>query len=252
MNLATLIKIEIIKIRRTLLFYLCVGSPFLIIILMFFIFYVEGEPVMAHADTGNWRFMAKLVQTYWGLLFLPLFITLQSALLAGIEHKGNLWKLLYAQPVRKLDILCAKYAIGFLIMAISQMLLFPLTIVMGLVLRVLVPGLGLESTIPVLDIFILNATVLGLSIMIIAIQIWVSLRWSNFVTAVSLGIAATVSGVIVVGSDVANYYPWTMPGLIANHFFRHPYPWSNLAYSFGAGILLILFGLLVLHSREDY
>lgn len=252
MNLIELVKIELIKVKRTLLIYLCVGSPFLITIMMFFIFFIGGEDILNQADSGNWQYLAKIVQTYWGILFLPLFVTLQTALLAGLEHKGRLWRLLYTQPVRKLDILCAKYSIGFLVITISQALLFPLTIILGMLLRELAPGLELESTIPLQDILVLNATVLGLSFLLIALHIWISLRWGNFVTAVSLGIGATVSGVVVTGSDIAYYYPWAMPGLLANHFYRSAFPWSNLAYSLGVGTLVILFGLLDLLNREEY
>lgn len=252
MNLIKLIKIELIKVKRTLLLYLCIGAPFLITIMMFLIFYASGEDLMVHADTGNWQFFAKVVQTYWGLLFLPLFITLQTALLAGLEHKGKLWTMLYAQPVRRLDILRAKYTIGFLVIMISQTLLFPLTLIAGLLLRTLVPELGLETTIPVIDILILNGTVFGLSILMIALHAWISLRWSSFVTSVSLGIGATVSGVVVMGSDIAYFYPWAMPGLLANHFYRSEFPWINLIFSLGLGILIILFGLLDLQAREEY
>ena len=252
MNLAALIKIELLKVKRTLLFYLCVGMPILATTMMFFIFYFDDGSLMKFADMGRWLFVAKFVQTYWGLFFLPLFVTLQTALLAGLEHRGNLWTLLYTQPVRKLNILIAKYIVGFLVIVVSQALLFPLTIIMGLILQNTAPGLELEAAIPLIDILILTFTVLGLSSLMIAIQIWVSLRWSSFVTAVSIGIGATVSGAVVVGSDFAYFYPWALPGLLANQFCRSEYPWSYLGYSLSACTLVILFGMLDLLGRENY
>jgi len=241
---------EFLKIKRTLLFYLCVGAPLVICGIMFMVFYTGGEDLMAQADGNRWFFFAELVQTYWALLFLPLFITLQSALLSGIEHNGRMWKLLYAQPVRKLDILWGKLLAVFLVIGVSQALMLPLTLAGGVLLAKLNPSLGLEASIPIGQIALLDLTVYGLAVLAISLHAWVSLKWENFVTAVTFGIIATVSGVIVMNSSIARFYPWAMPGLIANHFFSESFPWTNLAYSLGAGIIVILCALLDLIRQE--
>ena len=250
MVLMKLLNLEWIKVRRTLLFYLCIGAPFLISIIMFAIFYSSGEILLAKNDGNVWLFFSKFIQTYWAFFFLPLFITLQAALMAGLEHHGEMWNLLYTQPVRRLDILRAKFLFNFILLAISQLLLIPATIGMGLILRELNPALGFESIIPIGKILLLDVSVFGFAFLAIAVQVWASLHWHNFVTAISIGVIATISGVIMVESQIASYYPWTMTGMLANNFFEHAFPWMNLAYSLALGILVILFGLLDLVSKE--
>ncbi len=124
---------------------------------------------------------------YWGIFSCPVH-TLQTALLAGIEHNGKMWTLLFAQPVRKVDILWAKVAIAFIVIGISQTLMLPLTLAGGLLLRRLNPALGFEPIIPLAQIALLDGVVYILSFIAIALQVWVSLKWM-LVTAVRLIIA---------------------------------------------------------------
>jgi hypothetical protein len=247
-----MLKVEWIKVRRTLSFYLCIGAPLLITVIMFLLFYSEGESVMVWAEGDRWLHFAKMIQTYWAFFFLPLLITLQTALMAGIDHRGQMWNLIYTQPVRRLDVLRAKFFSCFFIMGVSQMLLCPLTIAAGQILRVVNPALGLGDQIPVGEILLLNATVFGLSFLAMAIQIWISLHWDSFITAVSSGVIATVTSIVMANSKIAKFYPWAMPGLLANHYFRMDYPWINLLYSLGVGLLVILAGLLDMVSKETY
>jgi len=246
------IQIEFLKIKRTLLAYLCIGSPLIISCIIFLYFFADGAGIMVQTEGSRWLFYAELLQTYWGIFFLPLFITLQTALLAGIEHNGKMWKLLFAQPVRKLDILWAKILIAFIMIGISQALLLPMTLAGGVLLRHFNPALGFEPVIPVSQIVLLDLTVFGLSFIAISLHAWVSLKFESFVTAVSFGIIATVSGVIVINSPIAAYYPWAMPGLIASHLFEADFPWEKMAYSLGAGIIIVLAGLLDLVNQESY
>lgn len=251
-NILDLLKVELIKIRRTLLYYLCLGAPVLISIFMFFIFCYGGEDLANQSDEDMWLFFTRLTLTYWGLFFLPLFVTLQSALLAGIEHKNRMWKMLYAQPARKLDILTAKFLAEFIVIGTSQILMIPLTILSGLILRKLNPNLGFTPEIPLGIIVLLNLVVIELSFLIITLHTWASLKWENFVTSITAGFVATVSGVIVMNSDIAAFYPWAMPGLIINHIFRWDIPWINMAYSLGLGIIIMLIGLLDLYRKEVF
>jgi hypothetical protein len=247
-----ILSIEFLKIKRTLLFYLCVGAPLIIFCIFFLYFLTEGGEILAQAEGSRWLYYAKLMQTYWGIFFLPLFITLQTALLAGTEHNGKMWKLLFAQPVRQVDILWAKVAIAFIVIGISQALMLPLTLTGGLLLGRLNPALGFEPVIPLAQIALLDGVVYVLSFIALALQVWVSLKWESFVTAVSFGIIATVSAIIVVNSSIATFYPWTMPGLIANRFFDGKFPWSNLFYSLGFTAIVLLASLLDLMRKETY
>ena len=90
----------------------------------------------------------------------------------------------------------------------------------GLVLRQVRPDMGLEASIPLQSIleFVLLSYVT--SWLIIAVHTWIGMRWSSFVVAMSVGVAATVVTVIVVQSDYGLYYPWTLPATVTLDLMR--------------------------------
>ena len=245
-----LINVEWLKTRRTLQFYLCLGLPLLLSGIMFFIFHSNSSRLITQSGENRWLFISKMVQTYWSLFFLPFYITLETALQAGLEHNGQMWKLIFSMPVLKLSLVRAQYALNYVIIGISQILLIPFTMGICFLLKKTNPQLGIESEIPIIKILLLDLTVYGLSFLIITIHNWIAYHWENFVPAIGAGIAATVSGVILIGSPVAEYYPWTMPGLIADHFYENGFPWINLGYSLGLGIVIMLFSWIDLMNRE--
>jgi lantibiotic transport system permease protein len=57
------------------------------------------------------------------VLALPLFITLEVALLAGLEHGQDHWKDLFVLPIPRWTIYTAKLATAALLLALSLVLL---------------------------------------------------------------------------------------------------------------------------------
>jgi hypothetical protein len=54
---------EFLKLKRTLLVYLCVGSPLIISCIIFLYFFVDDGTVMAQVVGSRWLFFAELLQT---------------------------------------------------------------------------------------------------------------------------------------------------------------------------------------------
>jgi hypothetical protein len=146
---------------------------------------------------------------------LPLFVTLETALLGGLEHANHQWKHLFALPLARWTVYVAKLIVGAGLIGLSMVVLVGLTVLSGLTLRVLKPGLGFEAPIPLAQFLHVTGLVYLAAWLIISVHTWVGLRWRSFVVAMGVGIAATVVAVMVVESDWAGYYPWTLPGLIA-------------------------------------
>lgn len=155
---------------------------------------------------------------FWSLLVLPLFVTLETALLSGLEHRSNQWKYLHALPVSRWSIYASKFLLGASIIGLGILALVGFTIVAGLLFRFLKPGLGFEAPVPWAMMAKYAATVYISSWLMIAIQSWVGLRWFSFVVATSFGIVMTISGMIFVNTGWGRLYPWAIPGLIANGF----------------------------------
>lgn len=64
--------------------------------------------------------------------------------------------------------------------------------------------------------------------------------WASFVVFLAVGIIGIMSGVLVMNSDRANYYPWAMPELIANNFLEIGLPISQLILNLVRGIILFI------------
>ena len=107
--------------------------------------------MMDFANGEPWLWHMKFTLTLWGLFVLPLFVTLETALLAGWEHSNDTWKLLYAQPVHRWMVITAKQFSGLVLLGISHLFLGLAVISTGLLLRQIRPELGLDAPVPWLE-----------------------------------------------------------------------------------------------------
>ena len=87
-------------------------------------------------------------------------------------------------------------------------------------------------------------------VLIIAIHTWVSTRWRSFTVAVSVGMAATVAGFLIMQSQKYGiYYPWSLPvQVFASEGERRGF--AVVAGLVGGG-LVSLAGLWNFVRRED-
>ena len=122
------------------------------------------------------------------------------------------------------------------------------TILSGLGLRLIVPGLGFEDPVPWLETLKWIGLAYLASWLIIAIHTWVSLRWHSFVVATAVGIGAMVVGVVLFQSDWGLWYPWTLPGLVAYDVAEGLAPVSGLLLgSLGGLVVANQGGLNIVH-----
>lgn len=204
---------EALKIRGTLALWMCLIAPATVVTLyvlqLTFVSY-DTRPPMAAADA--WKAFAGGALALWILLMQPLFVTLEAALLAGLEHGNHQWKHLLALPLpRGVHYLAKLLALtGMVALAIIALCL--LIALGGWVLGYLQPNFGIGGAPP--WAFLLPRMAQGFlaALLMVALQIWVSIRWRSFTVAVSFGMVATVAGYLIGQSArFAHWYPWTMP-----------------------------------------
>jgi hypothetical protein len=185
----------------------------------------------------------------WAFLMLPLFITLESALLAGLEHGERQWKHLLALPLprgahylAKLVALAAMVALAFLVLV----LLIPLG---GLLLPWFQPAFGIAGP-PPWEYLLLTAGQAYLAcLLVVAISCWVAVRWSSFTVAVSVGMTATVMSFLISQSErYGHWYPWSMPVQV----LAGKGQWVEFVLVAGTcgGLAVALLGLLDFGRRE--
>jgi len=113
----------------------------------------------------------------------------------------------------------------------------------GLFLRMVVPGLGLEAPVPWFALLRYVGLAFVASWLIIAIHTWVALRWHSFVVASTVGIIAMVVAVFIFRSDDWNiWYPWTLPGFVANSVEEGVMPLRELLLGGLGGVVVALLG----------
>jgi len=212
-DLGAALSAETLKTKRTLALRLAFVAPLLVVFLEFLIFWQHGAKA-GRSGRGIWVSFMQNSLVLWQLLMVPLFVTLQTALLAGLEHSNKNWKHLFALPVSRQAIYSAKQLVALALIGISTHVLWVAVIAAGLVLRLLMPGIGFEAPVPAWRILQFALLSYVCSWLIIAIHTWVAMRSSSFVMAMGVGVAVTIVAVIALQSEYNVYYPWTLPAVV--------------------------------------
>jgi hypothetical protein len=142
---------------------------------------------------------------------LPLFITLETALINGIEHGGNQWKHLFALPLPRHTIYLAKLFTAQALVALSTFALCVMIVLSGLALGKLRPEMANVGPIPFFWILQHAALVWLASWLILAIHMWVSIRWSGFALSLGVGIGGVFFALFAASAKMGKFYPWLLP-----------------------------------------
>ena len=210
---------ETLKMKRTIALWMIAISPAVVVILLFFAAYQTPFSTLNRNGAGSkWLPLAHLALRVWAALMMPLFIALETALVAGLDHSGNQWKILLARPVPRWTLYIAKLIVVTAMTAAGTLTLLCGILLDGTILPLVQPELHFGAPVPWATIFREGACVLGLSFPALAIQHWVSLRWRSFPVAIGTGIVALVGGLFAVAMSQQTggwpeYFPWALPML---------------------------------------
>lgn len=204
---------ELLKLRGTLAAWMCLIAPATVVALYVLqVSFSKIVPSSADNAAESWFFFTQSILVLWSFLMLPLFVTLQSALLAGLEHGDGQWKHLLALPVpRRVHYLAKLLLLTAMVLAafVVLLLLIPLG---GWLLMLLKPAFGLHGMPPWTGLITSAAASFAAAWMIIALQTWIAIRWRSFTVTVAVGMSATVVGFLVGQSErFGPWYPWSLP-----------------------------------------
>lgn len=242
MSLARALVAEKLKLKRTLALWLAPLAPLVIIGLQLAIVLESQNYYRKQNLDSAWAQYGEQTVFLWTVLMLPLFITLETALLAGLEHGNRQWKHLYALPIPRGAVYAAKQISGMVLIALSMVSLYILLVLSGLGMRLVAPGLGFEAPVPWMQLLQYVGLAYLTSWLIISFHTWVALRWHSFVVASAVGIVAMVVGVILFQSDWGQWYPWTMPGLVTYQLVEGHGVIAQLLAGVVGGVVIALAG----------
>jgi len=203
---------EALKLRGTLALWMCVIAPATVAalyMLQMVVMDYDKRPTMPPDEA--WKMYAQAVLALWTILMLPLFVTLEAALLAGLEHANQQWKHLLALPLKRSAHYLAKSLALTGLVALSMLVLCLLIPAGGWLLDVLQPRFGIGGPPPMRFILSHAGIAFGAALLMVALQGWIALRWRSFTIAVASGMTATVVGYLVGQSErFGHWYPWSM------------------------------------------
>jgi hypothetical protein len=242
---------ESLKLKRTLALRMALLAPLAMTIYIVVAWLLGGEDMMPASAESAWHEFIQVTSIFWTLLMLPLFVTLQTSLMGGIEHRNQGWKHLYALPLPRWTVCLAKQIVTAGLMALSHAALVGFTAAGGCLLWLLRPGLGFHAAIPWRELVLRAAVAYLASGTILAIHTWVGLRWRSFAAAMAVGMVLTVAGMVMINSAWGSTYPWALAGGIINGMGKGE-PFRLFEFLFGALGGLLLTPLACWHiARRD-
>jgi len=240
---------ETLKLKRTLAVWMVLIAPSVVVGLNFAMLVDRGGQYLMQAN-AVWPEWEKNILVFWALLMLPLFVTLETALLGGVDHSSQQWKHLYALPIPRGAICAAKLIVAVSLIGASTLVLWGETIGAGLLLGVVRPQIPLRGPIPAWELLQPILLIYLIAWCTIAVHQFVALRWQSFTFAIGFGIAMAVINFMVIQSDKWNkFFPWSWP---AYAFFEEGASSLPMAVALGmvGGAIVGLIGMWVVSRRE--
>jgi hypothetical protein len=228
---------ELIKLKRTLALAMVFLSPFVVLVLYFLVgFY--GADRLAHQRVDQWKQLAENTLGLWTILMMPMFLTLQTSLLAGLEHTDKNWRSLLALPAPRWMIYISKWVVTVGMLWSAHAVLVGGTLLSGAILQHTRPALQIAA-LPLSPLVPSTLRVSAAALLALTIQHWVSLRWQSFTAAMGFGMCAMVVGFVAVNST--EYGPW-IPWSMSLHALK-PKPGSPDVMAVALGLTVVVAAL---------
>jgi hypothetical protein len=209
MNISRVLIAELLKLKRTLALRLTIFSPLVLVILVFGI-YLEREQ-----GGDGLRGFAQLILTLWTIILFPFYAALVASLLAAMEHQNEGWKRLFVLPVSRGTIFAAKWITGFCLLLVSSLVVATGVCAAAEVLHLARP-IFRSVPLPVMMIFRGTTVSFGAAGLLFSIQMWISLRWRNFLPGLVVAVLALVMMFIFIPHGAGlfgDFFPWSLPAM---------------------------------------
>ena len=233
--------VEARKLNRSLAAVLAIAAPSLIAIFGFFM-------ALRAEKASPWDMWIGSASAVWAFFMLPMSVTALTALIAHMEHGPKSWDHLRALPLPRWRLYAAKA-----ICVLAIVILMSVGVVAFSWAAVSLAG-AIKPQVAPTGPFDLAAyaRVLGMmfvaGLLMIAVQLWVALRFASFVPGLVLGIGGTFFAVVATAARAGVFMPWQMPvNMMASEAWR-----VNTALGLGGGLGLVALVLMTVHlSRRE-
>ncbi len=200
----TVLAVEAYKLRRSLALLLAAIAPSLIAVFVFF-------NLIRQPKSMSWAMSLQFAPAIWAFFMLPMSVTALTALIAHTEHGPRAWDHLRALPLPRWHLYAAKSLciLGIVaMMSVLMAILVPLAIHAAGLAKPAVAATG----VPDYSAYLLLLARIYLSAwLLVAVQLWIALRYSSFVPALATGIGGTFFAVVATSAKIGVVMPWQIP-----------------------------------------
>ncbi|MGM0648404.1 MAG: ABC transporter permease [Bacteroidota bacterium] len=224
---AILLTAEFKKIRHTPAIWISVVGPLIMALLIFLIFYFQGERLVKMDVNPYNKFISMGINSVIMILF-PLFVVIINSLILSIEHSAQGWKMLLTAPVSRLNIYLSKWGLIQLLVFLTLLLYLFYLVVFVYVLSLLKPELNFSMHQLNLGYFALWFLKIFVAVLALStIQYQLSLWLKNTFKTIGIGLLAVIAGLILIRMDFIDYYPYAYSAL-SFEIFPMNYPDTSL------------------------
>jgi lantibiotic transport system permease protein len=239
-RLSVAIAVEFVKLRRSLALLLATVAPALIALFIFF-------NLLRVDHAAPWQMTAQTAVAIWAFFMLPMSVTALTALVAHTEHGPRAWDYLRALPRPRWHLYAGKATVVLAVVAAMSLLLAAATFVAIEAAAWIKPGIAPTGARDVGSQFVLLGRVFLSAWLLVAVQLWIALRYASFVPALAVGIGGTFFAVVATSARFGAFMPWQMP---VNQLAADP-DRAALALSLGAVGGCAAFGAMLWHLARS-
>jgi len=201
---ATALAVEAYKLRRSLALLLAAVAPLLIAVFMFFNLVRMKRPV-------PWELALEIPVSIWAFFMLPMCVTALTALVAHTEHGSRSWDYLRALPLPRWHLYAAKALCVVGVVAAMSVLTTLFSVFAVQLAGWWKPAVAVTGTPDFAGHALLLARVFAASWLLVAVQLWIALRYASFVPALATGIGGTFFAVVATSAKAGIVLPWQIP-----------------------------------------
>lgn len=233
--------VEARKLNRSLAAVLAVAAPSLIAIFAFFNMLRGEEP-------SAWDMWMVSACGIWAFFMLPMSVTALTALVAHMEHGPRSWDHLRALPLPRWRLYAAKAVCVLAVVALMSAAVLAMTWGAVTLAAAIKPQLQPTGAFELAKYAATMGRMYLAALLMIAIQLWVALRFASFVPALAVGIGGTFFSVVATSAKQGVFFPWQMPvNMLATEAWRTQ---TALGLGLGLGAVVLIAALVHLSRRE--
>ena len=233
--------VEARKLNRSLAALLAVAAPSLIALFVFF-------NMLRGKQAAPWDMWMLNASAIWAFFMLPMSVTALTALVAHMEHGPKSWDHLRALPLPRWRLYAAKAVCVLAVVALMSAAVLAMSWGAVTLAAAIKPQLQPTGAFELATYAGTMGKMYLAAVLMIAIQLWVALRFASFVPALAVGIVGTFVSVVATSAKQGVFFPWQMPvNMLATEAWRVN---TALGLGFGLGLVVMLAALVHLSRRE--